>query len=143
MFAKWRSPLVIDEANGQPSDFVIEANMADLARYALICQDVGLVPIVEPDVSMAGTHTLEAAVAINTKIQAALYKHMLEHGVFMEVRSQWHCGSHLGYARTSLLQAGLCRLNARLPPTTTCCGLSLQRPDCGDVVDDLLKYNCC
>jgi fructose-bisphosphate aldolase class I len=84
VFAKWRSPLVIDEANGQPSDLVIEANMTDLARYALVCQDVGLVPIVEPDVSMAGTHTLEAAVAINTKIQSVLYRAMLEHGVFME-----------------------------------------------------------
>eukprot|EP00195_Chlamydomonas_chlamydogama_P017828 CAMPEP_0202895430 /NCGR_PEP_ID=MMETSP1392-20130828/4638_1 /ASSEMBLY_ACC=CAM_ASM_000868 /TAXON_ID=225041 /ORGANISM="Chlamydomonas chlamydogama, Strain SAG 11-48b" /LENGTH=404 /DNA_ID=CAMNT_0049580441 /DNA_START=30 /DNA_END=1244 /DNA_ORIENTATION=- len=84
VFAKWRSPFVIDEAAGQPSDFVIEANMTDLARYALICQDVGLVPIVEPDVSMSGTHTLEAAVAINTKIQSVLYRAMLEHGVFME-----------------------------------------------------------
>ncbi|KAI8465806.1 MAG: fructose-bisphosphate aldolase [Monoraphidium minutum] len=84
VFAKWRSPLVIDEANGQPSDFVIEANMQDLARYALICQDVGLVPIVEPDVSMAGTHTLEAALAINTKIQSVLYRALHEHGVFME-----------------------------------------------------------
>ena len=84
VFAKWRSPMAIDEATGQPSDFVIEANMLDLARYALICQDVGLVPIVEPDVSMAGTHTLEAAVAINTKIQSVLYKAMLDHGVFME-----------------------------------------------------------
>eukprot|EP00798_Chlamydomonas_sp_ICE-L_P029708 gene29708-5143_t len=84
VFAKWRSPMVIDEATGQPSDFVIEANMQDLARYALICQDVGLVPIVEPDVSLTGTHTLEAAVAINTKIQSVLYRAMLEHGVFME-----------------------------------------------------------
>jgi len=84
VFAKWRAPMAIDEATGMPSDLVIEANMVDLARYALICQDVGLVPIVEPDVSMAGTHTLEAAVAINTKIQATLYKAMLEHGVFME-----------------------------------------------------------
>ena len=48
MFAKWRSPLAIDEVTGQPSDLIIEANMQDLARYALICQDVGLVPIVEP-----------------------------------------------------------------------------------------------
>ncbi|WIA16752.1 hypothetical protein OEZ85_013406 [Tetradesmus obliquus] len=63
---------------------VIEANMLDLARYALICQDVGLVPIVEPDVSMAGTHTLESALAINTKIQSVLYRALLEHGVFME-----------------------------------------------------------
>ncbi len=85
MFAKWRSPLAIDEENGMPSDLVIEANMHDLARYALICQDVGLVPIVEPDVSMSGVHTLEAALAINTKIQSVLYRAMLEHGVFMEV----------------------------------------------------------
>ena len=84
VFAKWRSPLTIDEASGQPSDLVIEANMTDLARYALVCQDVGLVPIVEPDVSLSGSHTLEAAVAINTKIQSVLYRAMLEHGVFME-----------------------------------------------------------
>ena len=45
---------------------------------------MGLVPIVEPDVSLSGAHTLEAAVAINTKIQAVLYRAMLEHGVFME-----------------------------------------------------------
>ena len=38
VFAKWRSPMAIDEATGQPSDLVIEANMLDLARYALICQ---------------------------------------------------------------------------------------------------------
>ena len=57
-----------------PSDLVIQTNMNDLARYALICQDVGLVPIIEPDVSLTGSHTLEAAVAINTKIQAALYR---------------------------------------------------------------------
>lgn len=84
VFAKWRSPLTIDEAAGQPSDLVIEANMLDLARYALICQDVGVVPIVEPDVSLSGSQTLEAAVAINTKIQSVLYRAMLEHGVFME-----------------------------------------------------------
>lgn len=84
MFAKWRSPLAIDEASGMPSDLVIESNMNDLARYALICQDVGLVPIIEPDVSLSGAHTLEAAVAINTKIQAALYAACLEHGCFME-----------------------------------------------------------
>ena len=84
VFAKWRSPLVIDEASDSPSELTIQANMTDLARYALICQDVGLVPIVEPDVSMAGTHSLEAAVAINTKIQATLYKSMLDHGVYME-----------------------------------------------------------
>ena len=84
VFAKWRSPLMIDEATGQPSELVIEANMNDLARYALICQDVGLVPIIEPDVSLSGSHSLEAAVAINTHIQATLYSACLKHGVFME-----------------------------------------------------------
>lgn len=83
-FAKWRSPLAIDVASGQPSDLVIEANMLDLARYALICQDEGLVPIIEPDVSLTGDHDLETAVAINVKIQATLYKACLDHGVYME-----------------------------------------------------------
>lgn len=83
-FAKWRSPLEIDVSAGQPSNLAIEANMRDLARYALICQSEGLMPIVEPDVSLKGTHTLEDAVAINTKIQSELYKAMLDHGVYME-----------------------------------------------------------
>ena len=38
VFAKWRSPMAIDETTGQPSDLTIEVNMQDLARYALICQ---------------------------------------------------------------------------------------------------------
>mmetsp|Transcript_58175 Transcript_58175/g.185209 ORF Transcript_58175/g.185209 Transcript_58175/m.185209 type:complete len:388 (-) Transcript_58175:1190-2353(-) len=83
-FAKWRSPITIDLATGQPSDLVIEANMRDLARYALICQAEGLVPIVEPDVSLTGEHDLETAVRINVKIQAELFHQMLLHGVFME-----------------------------------------------------------
>eukprot|EP00192_Tetraselmis_astigmatica_P005643 CAMPEP_0117667872 /NCGR_PEP_ID=MMETSP0804-20121206/11216_1 /TAXON_ID=1074897 /ORGANISM="Tetraselmis astigmatica, Strain CCMP880" /LENGTH=442 /DNA_ID=CAMNT_0005475663 /DNA_START=18 /DNA_END=1346 /DNA_ORIENTATION=+ len=83
-FAKWRSPLEIDVAAGQPSDLVIEANMQDLARYALICQDEGLVPIIEPDISLKGSHDLETAVAINIKVQATLYKACLDHGVYME-----------------------------------------------------------
>ena len=83
-FAKWRSPMDIDIVNGQPSDLTIETNMLDLARYALICQDVGLVPIVEPDVSLKGDHDLETAVRINVKIQSVLFKAMLDHGVYME-----------------------------------------------------------
>lgn len=81
-FAKWRSPIVITAT--APSDVVIESNMRDLARYALICQDEGLVPIVEPDIVMKGDFNLETAVAVNVKVQSSLYKAMLEHGVFME-----------------------------------------------------------
>ncbi len=82
-FAKWRSPLVIDVEKGCPTDLAIKANMHDLARYALICQSEGLMPIVEPDVSLSGTHTLEEAVEINIKIQSELFKAMIDHGVYM------------------------------------------------------------
>ncbi len=82
-FAKWRSPLVIDIEKGCPTDLAIKANMQDLARYALICQSEGLMPIVEPDVSLSGTHTLEQAVDINIKIQSELFKAMIDHGVYM------------------------------------------------------------
>lgn len=82
-FAKWRSPLVIDMKKGCPTDLAIKANMHDLARYALICQSEGLMPIVEPDVSLSGDHTLEEAVDINIRIQSELFKAMIDHGVYM------------------------------------------------------------
>jgi len=82
-FAKWRSPLVIDVPNGRPTDLAIKAQMSDLARYALICQSEGLVPIVEPDVSLSGSHTLEEAIAVNMKVLSTLFKEMIDHGVFM------------------------------------------------------------
>jgi len=82
-FAKWRSPFVIDMEKGCPTDLAIRANMHDLARYALICQSEGLMPIVEPDVSLTGSHTLEQAVDVNIRIQSELYKAMIDHGVYM------------------------------------------------------------
>jgi len=82
-FAKWRSPLVIDVEKGRPTDLAIKVNMHDLARYALICQSEGLMPIVEPDVSLSGTHTLEQAVGVNIKVQSELFKAMIDHGVYM------------------------------------------------------------
>jgi fructose-bisphosphate aldolase class I len=82
-FAKWRSPLVIDMSKGCPTDLAIKANMHDLARYALICQSEGLMPIVEPDISLKGTHTLEQAIKVNVKVQSELFKAMIDHGVFM------------------------------------------------------------
>ena len=82
-FAKWRSPLVIDVANGRPTNLAIHANMHDLARYALICQSEGLVPIVEPDISLTGSHTLEDAVRINIRVQSDLFQAMRDHGVYL------------------------------------------------------------
>ena len=56
-FAKWRAVLLIGE--GLPSRSCIEANAHALARYAALCQEVGLVPIVEPEVLNEGEHSLE------------------------------------------------------------------------------------
>lgn len=82
-FAKWRSPLVIDVSKGRPTNLAIRSNMADLARYALICQSEGIMPIVEPDVSLVGSHTLEDSVRINVQVQAELFRAMIDHGVYM------------------------------------------------------------
>mmetsp|Transcript_30748 Transcript_30748/g.73048 ORF Transcript_30748/g.73048 Transcript_30748/m.73048 type:complete len:418 (-) Transcript_30748:198-1451(-) len=82
-FAKWRSPLVIGP-DGQMSDLAIRTNMEDLARYALICQSEGLMPIVEPDIQLIGDYDLETAIRINVQVQAHLYKAMIDHGVYME-----------------------------------------------------------
>jgi fructose-bisphosphate aldolase class I len=56
-FAKWRGVIAI--AKGLPSVGCIEANAHELARYAALCQEAGLVPIVEPEVIMAGDHSLD------------------------------------------------------------------------------------
>jgi fructose-bisphosphate aldolase class I len=56
-FAKWRAVIAIGD--GIPSRGCIEANAQALARYAALCQEAGLVPVIEPDVLMDGEHTLE------------------------------------------------------------------------------------
>jgi fructose-bisphosphate aldolase class I len=56
-FAKWRA--VIDISENIPTAFAIRANAHALARYAALCQEAGLVPIVEPEVLMDGSHTLQ------------------------------------------------------------------------------------
>src|SRR5664280_3886280 len=55
-FAKWRAVIAI--GNGIPSGGCIEANAQALARYAALCQEAGLVPVVEPEVLMDGDHAL-------------------------------------------------------------------------------------
>ena len=58
-FAKWRAVIAIDQTEGLPSDYCLAANAHALARYAAICVEQGLVPIVEPEVLMDGAHSLE------------------------------------------------------------------------------------
>src|SRR5690606_36192409 len=56
-FAKWRATYSITEQ--MPSEYAVWTNAHALARYACLCQDAGLVPIVEPEVLMDGTHSIE------------------------------------------------------------------------------------
>jgi len=84
VFAKWRSPLTIDVAAGKPSALAVEANMRDQARYALICQSEGIVPIVEPDLVLAGAHSLDDAVEINVRVLNTLFGALADHGVHLE-----------------------------------------------------------
>src|SRR5208282_3883294 len=67
-FAKWRAVITLGE--GLPSCGCLEANAHTLARYAALCQEAGLVPIVEPEVLMDGDHTLEQCARVT---EAALH----------------------------------------------------------------------
>ena len=81
-FAKWRA--VITVADGIPSRGCIEANTQALARYAALCQESGLVPIVEPEVLMDGTHTLERCSNVTEEVLRALFGQLYTQGVALE-----------------------------------------------------------
>jgi fructose-bisphosphate aldolase class I len=73
-FAKWRAVITIGD--GIPSDECIGANTFVLARYARICQDNGIVPIVEPEVLFDGTHTIERCEEVMTHVYEVLFQTM-------------------------------------------------------------------
>ena len=83
-FAKWRAVLSINEATGCPSPVSIEENARGLARYAAICQDNGLVPIVEPEVLCDGSHSLAKCVEVTQRVIAACYKALHDAHVYLE-----------------------------------------------------------
>lgn len=70
-FAKWRGTYSITDA--LPSDYCIWANAHALARYAALCQEAGIVPIVEPEVLQDGTHTLARSFTVTGRVLQALY----------------------------------------------------------------------
>jgi len=82
-FAKWRGVINISDS-GAPSDLAISLNVEALARYASICQANGLVPIVEPEVLMDGTHSIEKSAEVTEKVLAAQYKALSDHHVLLE-----------------------------------------------------------
>lgn len=81
-FAKWRAVITIGA--GIPTAACINANAHALARYAALCQEVGLVPIVEPEVLMDGDHTIERCDQVTTATLYNLYAALHEHRVWLE-----------------------------------------------------------
>jgi fructose-bisphosphate aldolase class I len=73
-FAKWRA--VIAVGDGIPSRGCIEANAQALARYAALCQEAGLVPVVEPEVLMDGEHTLERCCEVTEEVLRTVFNHV-------------------------------------------------------------------
>lgn len=82
-FAKWRAVLRID-SKGLPSDRSIMANATGLAQYAAICQECGLVPIVEPEILMDGDHDIETAAVVAERVLVAVYDALAVCGVMLE-----------------------------------------------------------
>jgi len=70
-FAKWRA--VISVGEGLPTETAIRANAHALARYAALCQEAGIVPMVEPEVLMDGDHTIDAHAAATERTLNAVY----------------------------------------------------------------------
>ena len=81
-FAKWRAVITIDDRT--PSRGCLEANALILALYAALCQEAGLVPIVEPEVLMDGGHTLERCAETTTRTLHAVFHHLAEQRVSLE-----------------------------------------------------------
>jgi fructose-bisphosphate aldolase class I len=81
-FAKWRA--VIAVGNGIPSRGCIEANAQALARYAALCQEAGLVPVVEPEVLMDGDHTLARCAQITEEVLRAVFEQLYLQQVMLE-----------------------------------------------------------
>jgi fructose-bisphosphate aldolase class I len=81
-FAKWRAVISIEE--GLPTHACIEANAHALARYAALCQEAGLVPVVEPEVLMEGAHTLNACSEITEVVLRAVFRELHAQRVQLE-----------------------------------------------------------
>ncbi|HXB09243.1 MAG TPA: class I fructose-bisphosphate aldolase [Puia sp.] len=86
-FAKWRAVIRID--TDIPSKACIDANMLELARYAALCQEAGMVPIVEPEVLMDGNHSINRCFEVTEKVLEELFRQLMEqrvdlHGILLK-----------------------------------------------------------
>ena len=81
-FAKWRATYSITDT--MPSEYCIWTNAHALARYAALCQEAGIVPIVEPEVLQDGTHTIGRSEFVTSRVLAAVYTELFDQRVDVE-----------------------------------------------------------
>ena len=81
-FAKWRAVIAIGD--GIPSTYCLDTNAHALARYAALCQEAGLVPIVEPEVLMDGAHSLERCFEVTEETLDRVFIALRAHRVILE-----------------------------------------------------------
>ena len=81
-FAKWRAVIAIGD--GIPTRGCIEANAQALARYAALCQEAGLVPVVEPEVLMDGGHTMERCCEVTEEVLRTVFNQLYTQRVMLE-----------------------------------------------------------
>lgn len=83
-FAKWRAVLSINPKTGKPTDKSIQEVAYGLARYAAICQQNRLVPIVEPEILTDGDHDIAVCAQVTEKVLSAVFRQLNKHGVLLE-----------------------------------------------------------
>jgi fructose-bisphosphate aldolase class I len=83
-FAKWRATYVVDSAAGHPSDYAVSVNAHALARYAALSQEAGLTPIVEPEVLMDGTQTIEESFKATRRVLQGVYAELYAQRIELE-----------------------------------------------------------
>ena len=81
-FAKWRAVITISES--EPSGTCITANAHALARYAALCQENGIVPIVEPEILMDGSHTVEDSFVVTEEVLHSVFYELYGQNVLLE-----------------------------------------------------------
>ena len=81
-FAKWRAVITIGD--GIPTRGCIEANASALARYAALCQEAGLVPVVEPEVLMDGDHSMERCREVTEEVLHTVFNQLYIQGIMLD-----------------------------------------------------------
>jgi fructose-bisphosphate aldolase class I len=81
-FTKWRAVITIGE--NMPTPYCMSANAHALARYAALCQEQGLVPIVEPEILMDGTHSIDESYQLTTETLYNVFYELVSQGVELE-----------------------------------------------------------